>query len=137
MSGGRRKQDFEKQEEEERHGEEQPKKEGAVAGANEKKEQGVDTGSGKVAKSTTNRKNKKKKVATGVSTSASARVLRPRSGQLKKTKTGDAPEKTLPRPASKSDSGINTSGERTVLYTASVRYICIVHVLYCVCSCLK
>ena len=38
------------------------------------------------------------------------RVLRPRSGQLKKTtKTGDAPIKTLPRATSKSDSVINTS----------------------------
>ena len=99
------------------------KKEGAAttANINEEKEQaqGVDTGSGKGAQATTKRK-KKKKVATGVSTSASARVLRPRSGQLKKTtKTGDVPEKTLPRATSKSDSGINTSISARVVRSRS------------------
>ena len=76
----------------------------------------MDTGSGKGAKATTKRKKKKKKVATGVSTSASARELRPRSGQLKKTtKIGDAPKNTLPRATSKSDGGINTSISARVL----------------------
>ena len=60
------------------------------------------------------------KVATGVSTSASARVLRPRSGQLKKTiKTGDVPEKTLPRATSTSDSGISTRISARVLRSQS------------------
>ena len=43
---------------------------------------------------------------SGINTSISARVLRSRSRQLKKTKTDDACEKTLPPATSKSDSGI-------------------------------
>ena len=81
----------------------------AGTSTNEKKKQvqGVDTGSSKVAKS---KKKKKKKVAMGISTSAGTRVLRPRSGQLKKTKTGDACEKTPPLvlAISKSDSCITS-----------------------------
>ena len=59
----------------------------ACVGANEMKEQPncVDTGSGKAERA----KKNKKKVTTGVSTSGRTTVLRPRSGQLKKMKTGD------------------------------------------------
>ena len=44
--------------------------------------------------------------SSGMKTSINARVLRSRSRQLKKTKTDDACEKTLPPATSKSDSGI-------------------------------
>ena len=57
-------------------------------------------------------KKKKKKVGTGIGTSTSARVLRPRTGRLKRTKTSDTckrePEEAPPAPlvTTKSDSGI-------------------------------
>ena len=57
-------------------------------------------------------KKKKKKVGTGIGTSTSARVLRPRTERLKRTKTSDTCKSELeeappaPLVTTKSDSGI-------------------------------
>ena len=96
-------------------------KKGATTGANEEEEQaqGVDTAQVRWRRQR-RRGRRRRRWQRGVSTSASARVLRPRSGQLKKTiKTGDVPEKTLPRATSTSDSGISTRISARVLRSQS------------------